>query len=83
MSRSAAIRIALSGDVAVTCRCGHSDSLSAFSRTPIGGDLPPDIVQCPACGLAVSRRYRRECEFLPDGRILDAGGYLERVPTRL
>jgi len=42
----------------ITCgACGHEDDYILFTRTPIFGDLPKDTFQCPACGIAIARRY--------------------------
>lgn len=71
------------GGIAVTCPCGHADTIEAFGRTEIGGTLPATDYQCPACGRAVRKRFRHEHEFTPDGRILSPGGWLEPIAARL
>ena len=35
--------------------CGHSAGFEAFTSTLIGGDLPHDTYQCPACHRAWKR----------------------------
>jgi hypothetical protein len=41
----------------ITCgRCFHEGDLDTFTATPIYGDLPPNTVQCPACGIAIEKR---------------------------
>lgn len=33
----------------VRCKCGHEDSIDAFTSTPINGELPLGEYQCPEC----------------------------------
>lgn len=42
----------------ITCRCGHADDIDSFCATPVFGQLSPNQYQCPACGMAWSRRAR-------------------------
>lgn len=40
----------------ITCgRCGQPATLTRWKRRAIGGDLPANEFQCPACGLAFRR----------------------------
>ncbi len=44
--------------VAMICgTCGHEALLGQFTRTPIAGELPLNMVQCPKCQHAVERRH--------------------------
>ncbi len=47
--------------VGATCgACGHEGDLEDFSATPVSGQLPLDVIQCPACGVAVRKRSPAE-----------------------
>jgi hypothetical protein len=52
-----AVKICSYGGVAMTCRCGHVAPMDDFCRTPVFGDLPAGIYQCPECGVAVDVRH--------------------------
>jgi len=40
----------------LTCTCGHTADLDAFTTTPVYGQLPKNTFQCPACRRAIERR---------------------------
>lgn len=44
--------------VTIACgSCGHTDDYMFFTRTPVYGDLPKDIFQCPKCRTAILRKH--------------------------
>lgn len=46
--------------ITITCGfCGHQADIDRFCSTPIGGELPKDVYQCPACSRAIERRMGR------------------------
>lgn len=56
--------ITASGEIAVTCyRCNHVDTLEAFSKTPIGGDLGKREYQCPSCKLAIRQEKGKDFDI--------------------
>lgn len=62
--------------ITITCSCGHNDDLTAFTSTPLAGDLPPGCFQCPSCGTAWRRRET-------DHRVLVAGEESIIIPGRV
>ena len=36
-------------------KCGHEADIDDWTRTPVGGPLPSNTYQCPACRLAFER----------------------------
>jgi len=41
----------------MTCgKCRHEADIDEFCRTPVSGELPSGVYQCPACGVAVRRQ---------------------------
>jgi hypothetical protein len=41
-------------NVTLTCgTCGHKGEFDDFCKTPVGGDLPRGVYQCPVCNRAV------------------------------
>lgn len=69
--------------VNLTCgRCGHTAGLMDFTRTPVGGELPRGVYQCPQCGLALERVQGRP-EVTPSGFVLPGPVTVRRVPAKL
>lgn len=67
----------------ITCgSCGHSDDLDAFCRTPIWGDLPPNVYQCPCCHRAVEKTIGAPT-LSPSGFVMPGPVTLIEVPSRL
>ena len=60
----------------ITCSCGHTNDLLAFTSTLVFGDLPPGQFQCPKCGIAWRRR---ESEH----RLLTAGSESIIIPGKV
>ena len=41
----------------ISCgKCGHVADIGQFTSTPLGGNLPDNTYQCPACQYAIQRR---------------------------
>jgi len=60
--------------IEITCgACGHRAGFAEFDGTPLGGPLPDDTFQCPACGHAWRRApaggWRTICGVRHPGRI--------------
>lgn len=65
--------------VTMTCGgCGHQDDLDEFCRTPISGELPRGVYQCPACRLAF-QRIIGPAEVLPWGGVIPGRVKLVKV----
>lgn len=56
--------------------CGCSDEFDAFTRTPLGGDLPNGQYQCPKCRVAWKVQGS---EF----RVLRSGSDLMIIPGKV
>ena len=62
--------------------CGHEALMDLFIRTPVYGELPPGIFQCPACTVAV--RLKQGCpEVYPDGFVMPGEVTLEKEESVL
>lgn len=68
----------------MTCGwCGHRADLDEFTRTPVGGDLPKNTFQCPACGRAFERRVSGPGVRYESGLYVPGPVELVPVPSRL
>jgi hypothetical protein len=79
-------------DYGIKCgSCGRTSRLLDFCKTPLGGDLPKDTFQCPACGFAWRVRGPKEMRtdrwgltYYPEHPDqIEPGGRLIRVPRAL
>jgi hypothetical protein len=43
-------------DPCISCTCGHADTIDAWTSTPINGELPRGVYQCPKCSKAFKRQ---------------------------
>lgn len=66
----------------LTCQCGHRADLDAFCRTPIAGELPRGMFQCPACGYAFKRVESGHTLFTVGGESLIIPGKVRLVPCQ-
>lgn len=67
----------------MTCgQCGHEADLSTFCTTPISGELPKGVYQCPACGLAIRKTFGPATRH-PSGWVEPGKVKLELVAGRL
>lgn len=67
----------------MTCGgCGHQADIDEFCSTPIGGRLPKDTYQCPACHLAIIRQFGPPT-VLPSGYVMPGKVELVRVQASL
>ena len=62
--------------------CGHEDLMERFCGTPVYGELPPGIFQCPACTVAVRRKQGRP-EVYPNGFVMPGEVTLEKEESVL
>lgn len=62
--------------------CGHQGELARFCRTEIGGDLPKNVYQFPACGLAIEKRIGL-AKVLASGYVMSGPVELVRVQASL
>jgi hypothetical protein len=68
----------------MTCGgCGHQDDIDEFCRTPISGELPRHVYQCPRCGLAIERRVSGPGTRYESGLYVPGPVELVRVEARL
>jgi hypothetical protein len=68
----------------ITCgSCGQSADIDAFTRTPVGGELPKNTFQCPACGCAFERRVKGPGTRYESGLYVPGPMEVVRVETRL
>lgn len=65
----------------MTCACGHTDDFDAFCKTPISGDLPRNVYQCPACRRAVKKTYG-PANVYPSGFIMPGPVTMVEVEDR-
>ncbi|GEM_PF-2263814 len=49
--------------------CGHQADLDRFTRTPVYGEPPKNVYQCPACAKAIERRSAAPT-LLPSGYLM-------------
>lgn len=42
--------------IGINCSCGYSGDIDEFTRSPLFGELPPGVFQCPKCKKAM-RKY--------------------------
>lgn len=64
----------------MTCRCGHQADIDEFTRTPVTGELPKNVFQCPRCHLAVERKVTGPGTLYDSG--LFVSGPIELVPVQ-
>lgn len=67
----------------ITCgHCGHQDDFDAFTRTPVFGDLPKGVIQCPNCGIATEKRHGTPA-LLESGFVMPGAVSLVQIDSRL
>lgn len=67
----------------VTCgNCGHDGDIDTFTRTPVAGELPRNVFQCPVCKYAVERRHGKPTVY-PSGFVMPGPVTLVPVGARL
>jgi hypothetical protein len=67
----------------ITCgHCAHTADINAFCSTPVSGQLPKDIYQCPACNCAIQRRMA-PATLHPSGWVEPGKINLEPIAARL
>lgn len=68
----------------ITCgQCGQASDFDDFTRTPVGGALPRNTFQCPACGYAFERRSTGQGTLFPSGLYVPGPVSLVPVDGRL
>lgn len=73
----------MDGYCSITCGvCGQTNSVDAFCRTPIFGDMPKNQYQCPACHLAIERRMG-ESQLLPSGFVMPGKMEIVAIQARM
>jgi hypothetical protein len=67
----------------MTCgKCGHEADIDEFTRTPIAGELPRNVFQCPKCRHAIERRHGQPTVY-PSGFVMPGPVMLVPVGARL
>ncbi|MEJ1463363.1 MAG: hypothetical protein RPU15_08810 [Candidatus Sedimenticola sp. (ex Thyasira tokunagai)] len=59
-------------DFGITCKCGHTDEIDEFMKTPSGIDLLPGNYQCPSCGVAWTLKLVGHAQVFSDGYVIPA-----------
>lgn len=68
----------------MTCgKCGHKADIDEFCSTPVYGELPKGVFQCPACGIAIRRRISGPGTLYPSGHYVPGPVELVEVSPRL
>ena len=62
--------------------CGAVAPLDDYCRTPIYGELPRNVYQCPSCRRAVEKRYGKATVY-PSGFVMPGPVTLVEVGARL
>jgi hypothetical protein len=66
----------------LTCgNCGHEAQIDEFTRTPVAGDLPHNVYQCPSCRHAIERRQGKPSVY-PSGFVMPGPVTLVPVDSR-
>ena len=67
----------------ITCgKCGTDSDIDLWISTPIAGELPRNIYQCPKCKYAFEKRYGKATVY-PSGFVAPGPVELKPVAARL
>lgn len=70
--------------ITMTCgQCQHQADLDEFMKTPIGGQLPKGVFQCPACQKAFERKTMVPGIRYPSGLFIPGPVQIVATITRL